>query len=186
MSKRNSPQLRLIRGGLDDLRIGPLRVMVASADKPPFAAAATVLEEDTWLVMSAEPEVRPPAYNPMNILTELLEAEPLIPGSVVVGNEAPLLLLAAVYDLGEEPICRPEWVRAALMEVLRIAEERGIASLALPLLGVHHGRLPVAAFVDIFTNRLRESRFRHLRKVWLTTEPALTREVRSLLEAHAN
>ena len=160
-------------------------MVVAPPEEPPFAVAATVVEEDTWLVPSAEQEIKPPADHPLRIMTELLEAEPLEPGSVVVVSKAPLLLLAVVYDLGKEPICRPEWVASALGEVFRIAEERNISTLALPLLGVRHGRLLVTVFVDIFTNSIRETPLRHLRKVWLSMEVELTREVRSLLEAYA-
>ena len=185
MNEQRNPRLRLLRGGRNGSRLGPLRVIVAPPGEPPFAVAATVVEEDTWLVLSAEQEIKPPADHPLRIMTELLEAEPLAPGSVVVVSKAPLLLLAVVYDLGKEPICRPEWVASALGEVFRIAEERNISTLALPLLGVRHGRIPVTVFVDIFTNSIRETPLRHLRKVWLSMEAELTREVRSLLEAYA-
>ena len=186
MNEQRNPQLRLLRGGRNGSLIGPLRVIAAPPEEPPFAVAATVVEEDTWLVLSAEPEINLPADHPVRIMTELLEAEPLAPGSVVAGSKAPLQLLAVVYDLGKEPICRTEWVASALGEVFRIAEERNISALALPLLGVRHGRLPVPVFVDIFANSIRDTPLRHLRKVWLSVEAELTREVRSLLEAHAS
>jgi hypothetical protein len=179
------PRLRLVRGGRNGSRLGPLRVVAAPPEEPPFAVAATVVEEDTWLVLSAEPDIKPSADHPVRIMTELLEAEPLAPGSVVAGSKAPLQLLAVIYDLGQEPICRPEWVASALGEVFRITEEQNISTLALPLLGIRHGRLPVNVFLDIFANSIRETPLSHLRKVWLSTEAELTREVRSLLEAYA-
>jgi hypothetical protein len=158
-------------------------VIVAPPEKPPFAVAATVVEEDTWLVLSAEQEIRPPMDHPLRIMTRLLDAEPLAPGSVAPGSRTPLQLLAVIYDLESEPICRPEWVASALGEVFRIAEERNISALALPPLGVRHGRIPVTVFVDIFTNSIRETPLRHLRKIWLMMDEDLTREVMSLLEA---
>lgn len=181
-----NPQLRLVRGGRGGSQLGPLRVIAAPPDEPPFPVAATVVEEDTWLVLSAEPEIRPPADHPVRIMTELLEAKPLAPGSVVVASKAPLQLLAIVYDLEKEPICRPEWVASALNEVFRITEERKIPTLALPLLGIRHGRLPLNVFAEIFANSIRETPLNYLRKVWLYMVPELTREVRTLLEAYAH
>jgi hypothetical protein len=179
-------KLRLLRGGRGPVRVGRLMVTVAPAETPPFPVAATVLEEDTWLVLSAPPEIRPPAEHPLRLFTELITAEPLAPGSVVVENGEPLRLLAVVYDLGAEPSCRPEWVTAALAELIRAAAERKLASLALPLLGVRHGRLPLAVFVSLFVLAIREGAPGSLKKVWLAAPAEMAAEVRRLLGGHSD
>jgi hypothetical protein len=142
-----------------------------------------VLEEDTWLVLSAEAEVMQPAQGMVRIMTELLSAEPKAPGSVVVENDDPLRMLAVVYDLSEEPLCRPEWVGEALQKILAAAEEKGISTLALPLLGVRHGKLPVARFAELLEETARKTPLRRLRRLWLMAAEPERKELRKLLQA---
>lgn len=178
--RKKGPALRLVRGGRGEIRLGPLLVTVS----PPDARVeAIVLEEDTWLVLSAEPEVKPPAESMVRIMTDLLKAEPMAPGSVLAEDGEPLRILAVVYDLAEEPLCRPEWVAEALQGVLRVAEEKGIATLALPLLGVRHGRLPVALFAELLEEAVRKTPLRRLRRVWLLAAEQERQELRRRLEA---
>jgi hypothetical protein len=172
--------LRLIRGGRDELRLGTLRVAVAPAESAPFPVEAEIVEEDTWQVLGAGPDVDLPTEHPVQILTEVLSAQPLPPGSVVVREGIPLRLMAVVHDLNQEPSCRPEWVAAALGEGLRIAEERTIRTLSLPLMGVRHGRLPAAGFVHLLVVAVREQP-RHLQKLWLIVPEEQWDEVRGLL-----
>ena len=181
MTESAQPKLRLIRGGRDGLALGPLRLTVAPADAPPFEVAATVREEDTWLVLSADPTVTPPTDSVMQIMTELLKAEPLALGSVAVGRGTPLPLLAVVYDLGEEPLCRPEWIESALRETFALVEQRQFATLAMPLLGVRHGRIPMERFAALLAQVIRETSFAHLRRIWLVTPETQVGQIRRLL-----
>ncbi len=175
------PLLRLIRGGRPELRFGTLGITVAPSDSDPFSVEAEIVEEDTWQVLGAGPEVTVPAEHPVQVLTEALEARPVPVGSVIVREGRPLRLIAVVHDLNQEPSCRPEWVAAALGEAFSIVESRAIRSLALPLLGVRHGRLPATDFVELLAGIVREQVLCHLRKLWLKA-PAETRdEVRRLL-----
>ena len=177
---KKGPALRLIRGGQGEIPLGPLLVTVAPPDAP---IEAIVLEEDTWLVLNAEPEVKPPVEGMVRIMTELLKAEPKAPGSVLIESGEPLRILAVVYDLAGEPLCRPEWVGEALQGVLAVAEEKGITTLALPLLGFRHGRLPIARFVELLAEAVRKTPPRRLRRVWLMAREQEGQELRRLLEA---
>jgi hypothetical protein len=176
--RKKGPALRLVRGGRGEIPLGPLLVTLAPPDVP---IAAIVLEEDTWLVLSAEPAVKPPVDGMVRIMTELLTAEPKTPGSVMVEGGDPLRILAIVYDLAGEPICRPEWVGGALQRIFAVAEEKGLSALALPLLGVRHGRLPVARFVELLAEAVRKTPLRRLRRVWLMATEQERRELRRLL-----
>ena len=178
--RKKMPALRLVRGGMGEFPLGPLLVTVAPPDAP---IEAIVLEEDTWLVLSAEPEVKPPVKGMVRIMTDLLKAEPKVPGSVLVESGEPLRMLAIVYDLAAEPLCRPEWVGEALQGVLAIAEEKGLAALALPLLGVRHGRLPVARFAELLAEAVRKTPPRRLRRVWLMATEQDGPELQRLLAA---
>jgi hypothetical protein len=172
------PALRLIRGGRGDIPLGPLLVTLAPPDAP---VEAIVLEEDTWLVLTAEAEVKAPVEGMVRVMTDLLKAEPMAPGSVVVESGEPLRILAVVYDLAEEPLCRPAWVGEALQRVLAAAEEKGVATLALPLLGVRHGRLPVARFAELLAEAVRKTPPRRLRRVWLLATEQEGQELRRRL-----
>lgn len=173
--------LRLISGGRDEMRLGQLRVTVAPPTAPPFPVAAAVLEEDSWQVMSARPELATPAEHPVRLLTRLWAAEPQPAGSVVLREGTPLRLLAIVHDFGQEPSCHPQWVAAALAEILRIAEQRALRSLSLPLLGVRHGRLAAADFVELLKVAVRESTPRQLHRIWLVVPEEQADELRGLL-----
>ncbi len=175
------PSLRLIRGGRAELRFGTLGVTVAPSDSDPFPVEAEIVEEDTWQVLGAGPEVTVPAEHPSQVLTEALEARPVPAGSVMVREGRPLRLMAVVHDLNQEPSCRQEWVAAALGEVFRIAEARAIRSLSLPLLGVRHGRLPATDFVELLVRVIQEQAPRHLHKLWLQAPAETGDEVRRLL-----
>ncbi len=78
----------------------------------------------------------------MRVLTEVLEARPEAPGSVVERRGRPPRWLAVVHDLAGNPTWHEPWIEAALGEVLCRAARRRLRSLALPLLGTVHGRLP--------------------------------------------
>lgn len=183
MSHPGKP-LRLIRGGRDELRFGRLLVTPAPPDAPPFPVDVVVAEEDTWRILDAEQEVRPPAEHPLRLLNDLMTAVPLLPGTVtVVGEKMPLKLLAIVYDVGEDPCTRPEWVAAVLAETFAIAARQGGAAMSLPLLGMRYGRFPLADFIRLLTGLLREAGERRLRKLWLVVPPEMMSDVRRLLVA---
>lgn len=118
---------------------------VPRGDEPPFEPEAVVREVDTWLVLSAAPDlVEPPdggAPDPADLLRGADAYEPRTPGSVVVREGTFLELLAVVHDLDREPSCRPEWVDEALERVMEELHARGAGSVALPVLGAVHGTL---------------------------------------------
>lgn len=144
-----------------------MRVVVAPADRPPFEADAVAAEEDTYLVLSAPVDVRPPADHPVRLLTALHGLAPEPPGSVVVREGRPLRLLAVVHDLAREPTWREEWVARALEALLAEAGRRRIRRLALPLLGTRHGRLPPERFLSLLGGALEASAPATLEQVWL-------------------
>ncbi len=151
----DSPSLRLLPGGLDpQARLGSIRLVAASRSAPPFAVDAVVEEEDTYLVLSADPEVREPREPLMRVLTEVLEARGEAPGSVIVQGGYPLRLLAVVHDLAREPSWRAAWVAEALAEVFRLAARRRLRSLAMPLLGAVHGRLSRHRCLDLIRDAI--------------------------------
>ena len=160
--------LRVIQGGKDPAaRFGPVLVVVAPPDRPPFPVEALVLEEDTFLVLSAEPIVVDPPEEPMRLMTRLIETRPEIPGTVLVRERNPVRMLAVVHDVNREPSWREDWVARALEAALETAEQRGMRSVGLEMLGCMHGRLDPARFASLLKSVLAGQAPCSLRRIWL-------------------
>jgi ribosomal-protein-alanine N-acetyltransferase len=139
--------------------------VAAPRSEPPFEVDAVVEEEDTYLTLSAEAELRLPGEHPVRVLTEAHEAREEIPGTVVVRAGRPLTFLAVVHKLDEDPTWREEWVASALDEVAKEVDRRTLASIALPLLGAVHGKMAPEPSLALIRRALR--RAPTLRRVWL-------------------
>lgn len=160
---------------------GSIPWAVAPREVPPFAVDAVVEEEDTYLVLSADPTVREPEEPLLEVLTEVHEAEPLEPGSIVVREGEPLRLLAVVHALDEEPTWREEWIAEALRGVFREAGRRRLRSVGLPLLGTVHGRLAIGRSLELILRALDETRPGGLERLWLMVADRDVAEVRDAL-----
>jgi hypothetical protein len=169
--------LRLLPGGRQvTARLDRLLVAAAPEDAPPFPVAGRAFEEDTFLVMSADPRVAEPEIHPLRLMRELANVRPAAPGGVVVRPGAPMRFLAIVHDLNQDPTWREEWVAGALQALLGAVEARRLAALALPLLGTRHGRLAPERFGALLAAALRSRPPRHLRRLWLVVPPGAQRQ----------
>lgn len=162
------PDLKVIHGGLHRTAFyGPVRIVAAPEASPPFNVEAMTYEEDTFLIMSAEPDEVPTDIHPIQMMTELEHFRPQEIGSVVVKKGAPLRLLAVVHDVNQEPTCREKWVEKALHAVFREVERRGIQSLGMPLLATRHGRLPRDRFARLLGRVLAATELKSLTRLWV-------------------
>ena len=161
---------QLLRGGADRERmVGGVRLVASPLDQPPFPVDAVVAEEDTYFVLSAEPDLRISAEHPLRVMTAAHESEPAPPGSVVVRSGQPLELLAVVHDLSREPSCDEEWVVAALEETLRQTDRLRLRSIAMPLLGAVHGVLEPSRCAELLWAVLVAGEPETLERIWLVT-----------------
>jgi hypothetical protein len=163
------PPLRLIQGGLSQrVSQGVVQVVLAPREQPPFAVDATVVEEDTYLVLSADPRAgEPHSEHPIRVMTSLLEVQPREPGTILVRDRFPIEIAALVHDLDEEPSWREEWVTGALDHALLEAERRQLRSLGLEMLGAVHGRLERPRFLQLLRQSLQRFESRSLERIWL-------------------
>ena len=169
--------LRVLQGGRDPAaRLGPVLVVVSGPDRPPFPVEALVLEEDTFLVLSAEPTVVDPPEEPMRLMTRLIETLPETPGSVLVRERDPVRMLAVVHDVNQDPSWREAWVHRALEGALQEAEQRGMRSLGLEMLGCMHGRLEPFRFASLLKSTLERMAPRRVRRIWLMSSRRRTPE----------
>lgn len=184
MKTANGQELRLIRGGHHfEMSLGAYRIVAAPKDKPPFPVDAEAAEEDTFLVLSADPKVREPDEHIVQVMTRLIETRPAAPGSVLVKGKRPLRLLAIVHDLNKEPSWREEWIASALEGIFREAERRRLRSIALPFLGTLHGSLEKRRFVALLRNTLERTAPDHLKRLWLIISFEVSRRVLEMIES---
>lgn len=179
--------LRLIQGSLQcQIKFGPIRIVAAPQRSAPFQVDALAVEEDTWLVMSAEPKIGDLQEHPIRLMTDLLEAQPKSVGSVVVQGRNPIRFMAIVHDVNQDPTCREEWVQCALNEIFREAERRKLRALGLPLIGTLHGKLVTQGFAGLFSQALLQASFKHLRRVWLIAPVPTNAEIINMLQPMLN
>ena len=180
-----SANLRLVQGGLSrrPFFFGALQIVVAPSHVPPFEIDALVCEEDTWLIMSAEPrEIEAPEH-PIRLMTALIEAKPEPVGSVLVKGGYPLTFLAVVHDVDQDPTWNEDWIAEALINVFQEAERRRLRAIGLPLLGTRHGKLPVNRFPELLRRALEQHTLIHLKGLWLMTAGKNTKPIMDVLRS---
>jgi hypothetical protein len=186
MEDEEKPIFRLVQGrNHSEIWMGWIRIFVAPLEMPPFVAEAVVAEEDTFLVLSADPELHDMEEAPEQLMAEIASAEPMKPGSVIPRGDTPLQLLAIVHDLNEEPSWREEWVEGALAEIFRLAEVRRLSSLALPLLGTTHGTMDRDRFLALLQEAIEKNPPVSLKRMWLVASKGTVAEILTLLKARA-
>lgn len=137
--------LRLV-GAPIRLSLGGLEIAISDDVCDPIDAL--IVEEDTFLVLSAPPEIPPVSEHPVRIFTALTAAEPLELGAIRVREGLPLLIQAVVIDLEQDPPGRLEAVHGALGAALAELGRRQLRRAGLELLGSIHGGLDPAQVVD--------------------------------------
>jgi hypothetical protein len=178
------PALRVIRGGrYTEMSFGPVRIVVAPEESPPFPVSAVVAEEDTFLVLTAPPVIRELKEHPLKLLAQAIETPPADPGSVLVKGERSLRFLAIVHDLNQEPSWREEWIAEALQRIFKEAERRKLEALALPLLGGQYGSFKNERFVGLLRCALEQAALKYLKRLWLIVPLRLTREILEMLKS---
>lgn len=161
-----------------------LKIIPAPADATlVYLVEALVVEDDTHLVLGADPLPRETHEDPESLLENARASIQPAPGTLVVRGRDPIRLHAIVHDLDEEPSWREEWVANALREVLREVAARELRSLSLPLLGGVHGLLAAERFVELLSAALAEASVKELDEVWLTVPPGIAVEVANRMRA---
>jgi hypothetical protein len=182
--EHNRPNRKMIPGGGESrLAIGAVQIFVGPEKMSPYPVDAMVAEEDTFLVLSADPELFESNESPIRVLTEAFETRPETPGSVLVKDGHPLQFLAIIHDLDQEPSWKEEWVVSALDGILRETENRKLRSIALPLLGTLHGSLGKGRFITLLRESLERKAPRYLKRLWLVTPEGTATEILRILRA---
>ncbi len=148
-------------------RLGPVHVVVAPEQAPPFPIDAIVVEEDTHLLLSSDGVVAEPDEE-FDALVEAASKESAnAPGSVLVRKTKPLQFLAIVHDIDCEPTWREEWIASAINGTVEEAEWRRLESLGIPLIGTRHGNVEMRRIALWLGRCLSRTSFRYLKRVWV-------------------
>lgn len=128
---------------------------------------AIVREEDVQLILTAAATPAPPTQSLAELERAALNAPCRSPGSVVVRAGRPMLLLAVIHDLDDEPSWREEWILSATAAALRAARWRGLMHLSMPLLGTVHGRLDPWRAAELLVRALHEEPSGRPETLWI-------------------
>jgi len=158
---------------------GPdLSVIAECPERAPFSPNLTILEEDTHRVLSAPSVVRERAGSLGAALDAVSRDTRARPGSVIRRRRS---LLAIVHELSSDPTCRVEWIDLALRAALAEADRDRASTIALPLLGTVHGRIPESASFALLKAAIAASPKGYLERIWLVVPADRLDVVRSLL-----
>ena len=158
----------LIRGSFPlRIQIGSLTIVASLEKSPPFKVDAMAVEEDTFLVLSADRRVRHVREPLIKVMTRVISTQPRRPGSVIVQERTPLRLLAIIHDFNEEPSWREDWVTSALEEIFHEAEMRKLRSIGIPFLGTLHGTMEKGRFLVLLRSSIESVFLHHVKQLWL-------------------
>jgi hypothetical protein len=177
----------MISGGLQSETVyGPIRIVAAPEAAVPFEIDARAYEEDTFLIMSADPACAGPEEHPIRLMTQLIETRPEPVGSVRVTGQRPLRFLAIVHDVNQDPTWKAEWVKSAIEEIFRETEKRELNAIGLPPLGTLHGKLSIQRFIELLVQALKQTAFHCLRRLWLIVPAGTSAETIKMLQKRMN
>ena len=87
------------------------------------------MEEDTYLVLSAEVRIDPDRSPVGKLVESMKQFDPIAPGSVMLRQGKPARLLAVVYDTDSEPNWQEAWIARAIEVWTSLASWRRAAAL---------------------------------------------------------
>ena len=153
--------------------VGPIEITVAPPGYPPWTIDAIIEEQDTNLLLGDTNVIRDTGESYDALVGKMNIQAPLVPGQVLVKYTRPGKLIAIVYDIGKNPAYREEWITTALVKLFEEMEAHRIRNIAMPLLGVTHGRYPHMDFLELLCSMMTGARAACPEKIWLVT-PATT------------
>ncbi len=126
---------------------------------------AIVREQDAALLLDMKPVITEPEESYTTMITAMEVQPSLEPGTVLVNDARPRIFTAITCDVEQEPVCREEWITACLLRIFTECLNFRIYILAMPLLGVAHGRISRQTSRTILENLLKDSIIQYPQKI---------------------
>ena len=168
MSRKTRFKL-LLGGKAKSVTVNGITVSVAPNTLFPLPVDVRVFEEDTHLILTVDPVMRYTEEHPIRLLNSLSREKVKKTGTVVFNSSS---WYAVVHDLDSKQTCCREWVVSAYREIFRLAEERQVARIAIPLLGSVHGNMKPAESLQLMLAEVKAARARNPRQIMIIASPA--------------
>jgi hypothetical protein len=134
-------RMRVIAGGLADVRIGGITVSFLADDEAYlYVPDADVEEQDRYLALSRPRDIIVEDKNLLKAFTRVHEEQPRDLGTVHLLRG---VLRAVIIDVDSDVHCDPVHIERAAREVIRVSRDNGLVNVRMPVLGSRHGGLAV-------------------------------------------
>lgn len=150
----------------NQLTLGTQVTLRAEGD-PPFDVDAIAIEDDTHMVLSADPKFKFTEGSPQKGLKKAGSSKALAIGSVVVRPGSPIRFLAIIHDLSKQPTWTEKSIQQALCNVFREAEKRKLRSIAVRALGSQRGSVDEDRFIELFNAVLAGTNLKSVKRIWI-------------------
>jgi len=142
---------------------------------------AIVEEQDTCLLLKPTTEFSKIKESYPALIKQMQDQSPYPTGTVMVKGSRPAKLIAVIYDLEKEPICKLDDIKLTLSKLITIINKHRLKRVAMPLLGTSYG----AVGVEEFLSQLGEffsSSSEYPERLWLAVSLSEYLEVFSYLQ----
>lgn len=173
----------MIQGGRDRTwQFGGLQVWIAVAHEPPFFPDYELIEEDTWRVLGAGRKFHEVKEHPVRLMTGVIDQAAMETGTCFRRGRRVFMVM---HDIEQDPVCRTEWIEAALARAFRCVDRQQGVTLSMQAPGIEHGHLALANSLEVLTGALRCAECEHLGRVWLQLPRPQIDPAAALLDQYA-
>lgn len=171
--------MKLIYGGLSQyIKINGVKVALAPRGKPPFTVEVMIFEEDTNLILTADPVIQYKEEHPIRLMTGIMKAKRHLPGSLVINKSS---WYGVVIDLDEEMICRPKNISNVYSQLFERLQKEKIKTAGIHLLGCTHGNILLDEALNLFSEGLNSVALNYPKSIWLIVPENDIRSARKYL-----
>ncbi len=147
--------------------IGEIKIAVAPIEYVPPSIDAIVEEQDTQLLMAVDTEIKYPDDDFDTLINQMATGKTREPGQIIIKQEKPIRFQAIIYNINQEPSWKVEWIAFALKQLIEEINNYQIKTLAMPLLGTHHGKMAEEESIELLCASLATDQASLLEKLWL-------------------
>jgi hypothetical protein len=147
--------------------IGKIEIAVAPIEYLPLGIDAIVEEQDTQLLMAVDTEIEYPDDDFDTLINQMTTGKARRPGQIIVKQDKPIRFQAIIHDINHDPSWKVEWIALALKQLVEEIENYQIKSLAMPLLGTHHGKMAEEESIELLCASLATDQASLLENLWL-------------------
>jgi hypothetical protein len=136
------------------ITIDSVEISVCTANQLPHMVDAIVEEQDTNLLLDTNPVIQDTRESYRSLVKKMKRQKSLLPGQVIIKNTIPAKLTAIIYDIERTPVCNEAVLAKVINNLLDTINRNKLKSVAMPLLGNTHGKIPERVFIKLLQESL--------------------------------